>query len=83
MVRLFGAACGEDIEALRAQIPAQWLSAWDACHKVGKNEKAALLSLSALSLLHRAGALGMLCYGENGRPFFEECKHGYSLLSLR
>ena len=71
MVRLFGATCGADIEALRAQIPTQWLSAWDASHKVGKNEKAALLSLSALSLLHRAGANGTLSYDENGRPFFE------------
>ena len=79
MVRLFGGACGADLEALRAQIPAQWLSAWDACHKVGKNEKAALLSLSALSLLHRAGAVGTLCYGENGRPFFKECICDFSI----
>ena len=79
MVRLFGAACGADIEALRAQIPGQWLSAWNACHKVGKNEKAALLSLSALSLLHRAGAVGTLCYGENGRPFFEERACDFSI----
>ena len=79
MVRLFGAACGADIEALRAQIPAQWLSAWDDCHKVGKNEKTALLSLSALSLLHRAGAVGTLCYGENGRPFFEERTCDFSI----
>ena len=71
MVRLFGATCGADIATLRAQIPTQWLSAWDASHKVGKNEKAALLSLSALSLLHRAGADGTLSYDENGRPFFE------------
>ncbi len=70
MVRLFGATCGADIATLRAQIPTQWLSAWDACHKVGKNEKAALLSLSALSLLHRAGADGTLSYDENGRPYF-------------
>lgn len=79
MVRVFGAACSADIEALRAQIPAQWRSAWDACHKVGKNEKAALLSLSALSLLHRAGAVGTLCYGENGRPFFEERTCDFSI----
>ena len=79
MVRLFGAACGADIEALRAQSPAQWRSAWDACHKVGKNEKAALLSLSALSLLHRAGAVGTLCYGENGRPLFEERTCDFSI----
>lgn len=79
MVRLFGAACGANIEALRAQIPVQWLSAWGACHKVGKNEKAALLSLSALSLLHRAGAVGTLCYGENGRPYFEERTCDFSI----
>lgn len=79
MVRLFCAACGADIEALRAQIPAQWRSAWDACHKVGKNEKAALLSLSALSLLHREGVVGTLCYGENGRPFFEERTCDFSI----
>lgn len=79
MVRLFGAACGTDIEALRAQIPGQWLSAWNACHKIGKNEKAALLSLSALSLLHRAGAVGTLTYDENGRPFFEERTCDFSI----
>lgn len=79
MVRLFGAACGADIEVLRAQIPTQWLLSWDACHKVGQNEKAALLSLSALSLLHRAGAVGTLCYGENGRPFFEEHTCDFSI----
>ena len=79
MVRLFGAACGADIEALCAQIPAQWLSAWNACHKVGKNEKAALLSLSAISLLHRAGAVGTLCYGENGRPYFGERTCDFSI----
>lgn len=72
MVRLFGAACGANIEALRTQIPTQWLAVWDARHKIGKNEKAACLSLSALSLLHRAGADGTLAYDENGRPFFEE-----------
>ncbi|MBQ7391080.1 MAG: 4'-phosphopantetheinyl transferase superfamily protein [Clostridia bacterium] len=79
MVRLFGASCGADIATLRAQIPTQWLSAWDACHKVGKNEKAALLSLSALSLLHRAGADGTLAYDENGRPFFEEHIYDFSI----
>ena len=36
MIRLFGAACGADIASLRAQIPAEWLLSWDACHKVGK-----------------------------------------------
>ena len=79
MVRLFGAACGADVEALCAQIPGQWLSAWNACHKVGKNEKAALLSLSALSLLHRAGAVGALTYDENGRPYFEERTCDFSI----
>ena len=79
MVRLFGAACGADIEALRAQIPRQWLSAWNACHKIGKNEKAARLSISALSLLHRAGAVGTLTYDENGRPFFEERTCDFSI----
>ena len=79
MVRLFGAACGADIEALRAQIPGQWLSAWNACHKIGKNEKAARLSISALSLLHRAGAVGTLTYDENGRPYFEERTCDFSI----
>ena len=79
MIRLFGAACGADIEALRAQIPGQWLSAWNACHKIGKNEKAARLSISALSLLHRAGAVGTLTYDENGRPFFEERTCDFSI----
>ncbi len=79
MVRLFGAACGADIEALRAQIPGQWLSAWGASHKIGKNEKAACLSISALSLLHRAGAVGTLTYDENGRPYFEERTCDFSI----
>ena len=79
MVRLFGAACGADIATLRAQIPTQWLSAWGACHKVGKNEKAALLSLSALSLLHRAGADGTLAYDGNGRPYFVEHTCNFSI----
>ena len=79
MVRLFGAACGADIASLRAQIPTQWLVAWDACHKVGKNEKTACLSLSALSLLRRAGADGTLCYGENGRPFFSDRTCDFSI----
>lgn len=79
MVKLLGAACGADIEALRAQIPEQWLLSWDARHKVGKNEKAARLSLSALSLLHRAGADGTLVYDENGRPFFEERTCDFSI----
>ncbi len=79
MIKLFGAACGSDLSALREGIPAQWLLSWDACHKVGKNEKAARLSLSALSLLHRAGAVGTLCYGENGRPFFEEHTCDFSI----
>lgn len=79
MVRLFGTTCGADIATLRAQIPAQWLLSWDACHKVGKNEKAARLSLSALSLLHRAGAAGTLCYDENGKPFFSDCTCDFSI----
>ena len=79
MVKLFGAACGADIASLRAQIPEQWLLSWDACHKVGKNEKAARLSLSALSLLRRAGADGTLCYSENGRPYFEERTCDFSI----
>ncbi len=79
MIRLFGAACGEDIAALREEIPSQWLLSWDACHKIGKNEKNALLSLSALSLLHRAGAVGTLSYDENGRPYFEERTCDFSI----
>ena len=70
MIKLFGATCGADIESLRAQIPSQWLLSWDACHKIGKNKKNALLSLSALSLLHSTGMDGTLAYGENGRPYF-------------
>ena len=72
MLKVFFAPCGADIASLRAQIPGQWLLSWNACHKIGKNEKAALLSLCALSLLHRAGANGTLSYDENGRPYFEE-----------
>ena len=79
MLKVFFAPCGADIASLRAQIPAQWLVTWDTCHKVGKNEKAALLSLSALSLLHRAGADGTLSYDENGRPYFEERTCDFSI----
>ena len=79
MLSVFGAICGTDIESLRKEIPTQWLAAWDVCHKVGKNEKNALLSLSALSLLHRAGAVGTLCYGESGRPYFEERTCDFSI----
>ena len=70
MIKLYGAACGTDISALSKEIPEEWLAAWNSCHKIGKNEKNALLSLSALSLLHRTGAVGTLVYGENGRPYF-------------
>ena len=70
MIKLYGAACGTDISALTKEIPEQWLAVWSASHKIGKNEKNALLSLSALSLLHRAGVEGTLAYGENGRPYF-------------
>lgn len=70
MIKLYGAACGTDISALTKEIPEQWLAVWNASHKIGKNEKNALLSLSALSLLHRAGVEGTLAYGENGRPYF-------------
>ena len=79
MLKVFGTPCGTDIASLRAQIPAQWLLSWDACHKIGKNEKAARLSLSALSLLHRAGADGTLSYDENGRPFFAERTCDFSI----
>ena len=79
MLSVFGAICGTDIESLRKEIPTQWLTAWDACHKVGKNEKNALLSLSALSLLHRAGAVGTLAYGEDGRPYFLERTCDFSI----
>ena len=79
MIKLYGAACGMDISALSKEIPAQWLSAWNACHKIGKNEKAALLSLSALSLLHRAGANGTLSYDKNGRPYLEESTCDFSI----
>ena len=70
MIKLYGAACGTDISALSKEIPEEWLAVWSASHKIGKNEKNALLSLSALSLLHRSGAVGTLVYGENGRPYF-------------
>ena len=70
MIKLYGAACGTDISALTKEIPEQWLAVWNASHKIGKNEKNALLSLSALALLHRAGMDGTLAYGENGRPYF-------------
>lgn len=79
MIKLFGATCGADIEFLRAQIPLQWLLSWDTCHKIGKNEKAALLSLSALSLLHRVGAIGTLCYDDNGRPYCLERTCDFSI----
>ena len=70
MIKLYGAACGTDISALSKEIPEEWFAVWSASHKIGKNEKNALLSLSALSLLHRSGAVGTLAYGENGRPYF-------------
>lgn len=79
MLKVFFAPYGADIASLRAQIPAQWLSAWDACHKIGKNKKTALLSLSALSLLHRSGADGTLAYDANGRPYFEERTCDFSI----
>ena len=79
MIKLYGAACGEDIASLRERIPTQWLTAWDACHKIGKNEKNALLSLTALSLLHRAGAVGALSYEESGRPFFSDRTCDFSI----
>ena len=70
MIKLYGAACTADISALLKELPEQWLAVWNTSHKIGKNEKNALLSLSALSLLHRAGADGTLSYDENGRPYF-------------
>ena len=70
MIKLYGATCGTDISALSKEIPEEWLAVWSASHKIGKNEKNALLSLSALALLHRAGMDGTLAYGENGRPYF-------------
>ena len=70
MIKLYGATCGTDISALSKEIPKEWFAVWSASHKIGKNEKNALLSLSALSLLHRSGAVGTLAYGENGRPYF-------------
>lgn len=79
MLKLYGAACGADLLALRQEIPSQWLLSWDACHKVGKNEKVALLSLTALSLLHRAGADGTLSYDESGRPFFSDRTCDFSI----
>ncbi len=78
-IKLFGAACGHDIAELREQIPTQWLAAWDACHKVGKNEKNALLSLTALALLHRTGADGTLAYELSGKPFFEHRMCDFSI----
>ena len=70
MIKLYGAAYTADISALLKELPEQWLAVWNTSHKIGKNEKNALLSLSALSLLHRAGADGTLSYDENGRPYF-------------
>lgn len=72
MIKLYGALCGEDLASLRSELPEQWLQAWDAHHKIGKNEKAARLSLTALCLLHRAGANGTLAYEACGRPFFAD-----------
>ena len=79
MIKLYGAACGTDISALSKEIPEEWLTAWKATHKIGKNEKNALLSLSALALLHRAGVDSTLAYGENGRPYFEERTCDFSI----
>ena len=70
MIKLYGAVCATDINSLQSGIPKQWNEAWKLSHKIGKNEKNALLSLSALALLHRAGMDGTLVYGENGRPYF-------------
>ena len=79
MIKLYGAVCGTDISALQKAIPNQWLAAWHTCVKIGKNEKAALLSLSALSLLHRAGVDGTFAYGENGRPYFSDRTCDFSI----
>lgn len=79
MIKLYGTMCAVDFAAARGELPAQWLTAWDACHRIGKNEKAACLSLSALALLHRAGVVGTLSYGENGRPYFEERTCDFSI----
>ena len=79
MIKLYGAVCATDINSLQSGIPKQWNEAWKLSHKIGKNEKNALLSLSALALLHRAGMDGTLAYGENGRPFFEERTCDFSI----
>ena len=79
MIKLYGAVCGRDISALQSELPTQWLAAWDACHKVGKNEKNALLSLSALSLLHRSRADGTLAYDASGRPYFSDRMCDFSI----
>lgn len=79
MIKLYGAVCGTDISALQSELPTQWFAAWIATHKIGKNQKNALLSLSALSLLHRSGAVGTLCYDNSGRPYFEERTCDFSI----
>ena len=79
MIKLYGAVCATDINSLQSGIPKQWNEAWKLSHKIGKNEKNALLSLSALALLHRAGMDGTLAYGENGRPYFCDCACDFSI----
>ena len=79
MIKLYGAACGTDISALQSELPTQWLAAWISTHKIGKNQKNALLSLSALSLLHRSGADGALAYDVSGRPYFSDRMCDFSI----
>ena len=79
MIKFYGAVCGTDISALQSELPTQWLAAWRATHKIGKNQKNALLSLSALSLLHRSGADGALAYDASGRPYFSDRMCDFSI----
>ena len=59
-------------QALLSALPAQWGKSWLLRHGAVKNEQSAVLSLSALTLLHRLHPTGTLSYTSLGKPYFAE-----------
>ncbi len=69
MITLYGTSRIKGLPAAQESIDGQWLQAWQAHHRIGKNEQAACRSLTGLWLLSEMGVCGELAYEASGRPF--------------
>lgn len=81
MIRIYAAALEviPTVADLKADLPVDWLHAWEGKHPNLTQESAVRASLGGLWLLASSGAEGTLAYTQNDRPYLKETDIDFSI----